>query len=198
MLRLKMLQEMAHSPATKQAYATGSKCYKNFCKPYSITPFLATELTLCYFVVHLSEHCQYATVRLYLAATRAEHLNRGLEDPLKDVSQLKLLLQGLQRHTKPRTRLPINPKVLQQLVNTILDDPLLIQLDRYLYATVISIAYFECLRASEVTYPSSDFYDCNRHLTLEDIKIHYTSESNTARPIKQGLEQASKSYVQWH
>ena len=170
-----MLQETALSPATKQAYTTGSKRYKLFCKQYGITPFPATELTLCYFVAHLSHQCQYPTVRLYLAATRAEHLNRGFEDPLKDSAQLKLLLQGLQKQAKPRTRLPISPNLLQQLTQTILDNPLLNQLDRYLYAAVITMAYFGCLRAGEITYPSSHYFDYNRHVTLEDITIQHKS-----------------------
>ena len=38
---------------------------------------------------------QCPTIRLYLAAIRAEHLNRGLAEPMKDSEQLKLLLQGL-------------------------------------------------------------------------------------------------------
>ena len=172
-LRLKTLQELALAPATKRAYATGSKRYIKFCKQYNITPFPATELTLCYFAAHLSEQCQYATVRLYLSAVRAEHLNRGLEDPLQDAAQLKLLMQGLQKHSQPRTRLPISPQLLQQLVLAILDNPFFCQLDRYLYATVVSITFFGCLRASEVTYPSSDGYDGSRHLTLEDITVQH-------------------------
>ena len=168
---------MALSPVTKQAYATGSKCYIQFCKQYSIALFLATELTLCYFAAHLCEHCQYVIVRLYLSAIRGEHITRGVKDPLKDASQLKLLLQGLQRHTQPRTRLPISPILLLRLVWVILDNPLLSQLERYLYATVISITFFGCLRASEVTYPSSDLYDHSRHLTWNTTQVNTSQQS---------------------
>ena len=91
-LRLKTLQELALAPTTKRACATGSKRYIKFCKQYNITPFPATELTLCYFAAHLSEHCQYATVGLYLSAIRAEHLNRGLQHPPTGSSTVKIVI----------------------------------------------------------------------------------------------------------
>ena len=121
-LRMQQLQGAALSPATKQAYATGIKCYMSFCRKYSITPFPTTQLTLCYFVAYLSRQVQHATIRLYIAAVRAEQMSQGLEDPLKDTQQLSWLLRGVQRRSKTRTRLPINPKLLQQLIESILSN----------------------------------------------------------------------------
>ena len=99
-------------------------------------------------------------------------MSRGLEDPLKDTQQLSWLLHGVQRWTKTRIRLPINPKLLQQLIESILNNRQLSKYDWYLYATAISIAYFGCLRAGEVSYPSTHSFYPKQHLTIKDIIIH--------------------------
>ena len=118
---------------------------------------------------------QHATIRLYLAAVRAEQLSRGLEDPLKDTQQLSWLLRGVQRQSKTRTRLPINPKLLLLLIQSILSNRHLIKYDRYLYATAISIAYFGCLRAGEISYPSTHSFNPKQHLTIKDVTIHQST-----------------------
>ena len=169
--QVQQLQRAALSQATKRAYKAGFTRYSNFCRKYHITPFPTTELTLCYFAAFLSKEVQHPTVKLYLAAVRSEQLNRGWSDPLKNTHQLSRLLQGLRRGSKARTRLPITPTVLHQIIETVLKDPGLSKHDRYLYAAAISIAYFGCLRAGEVSYPSVRNYSANKHLTLKDIRI---------------------------
>ena len=168
---LQLLQDKALSPATKRAYATGAKRYESFCKKYGIKSFPTTELTLSYFAAHLSKQLQYPTIRLYIAAVRAKQLNRGYQDPLKDTQQLQLLLRGIQKQAKTRTRLPISPRLLQKIVGVILTNKQLPKHDRYLYTSAISVAYFGCLRASEISYPSTRSYEPKYHLTLNDITV---------------------------
>ena len=93
-------------------------------------------------------------------------------DPLKDTQQLSWLLRGVQRQSKATTRLPINPKMLQQLIESVLGKRHLSRYKWYLYATPISIAYFGCLRAGEVSYPSTHSFHPKQHLTIKDIIIH--------------------------
>ena len=149
----------------------------SFCRKYSITPFPTTQLTLCYFAAYLSKQVQHATIKLYLAAMRAKQLSRGLEDPLKDTQQVSWLLCSVQRQSKTRTRLPINPKLLLLLllIQSILSNRHLSKYDRYLYATVISIAYFGCLRAGEISYPSTHSFNPKQHLTINDVTIHQST-----------------------
>ena len=71
--------------------------------------------------------------------------------------------------------MPLSPQLLQQITHAILASRLLCQRDRYLYASVITTAYFGCLRASEITYLSLQYYNCNMHLTLEVITIEQNS-----------------------
>ena len=170
--RVSQLQKAALSQATQQAYRTGLDRYKLFCEIYSIIPrFPTTELSLCYFSAYLSEQVQYPTVKLYLAAVRSEHITRGMQDPLKDTPQLSRLLHGLQRKAKKRTRLPISPTLLQQIIQTIMSNHQMRKHDQYLYATAICMAYFGCLRGGEVSYPSTSCYHHSKHLTLKDVSI---------------------------
>ena len=107
-----------------------------------------------------------------MAAVRAEQLARGWEDPLKDTHQLTPLLRSLQKAAKHRIRKPITPKLLNKILLSLLSNSKLVKHDRYLYAAAISIAYFGCLRAGEITYPSTRSYNRRRNLTLKDISLY--------------------------
>ena len=95
-----------------------------------------------------------------------------MEDPLKEHQQLNLIMKGLHKQAKTRTRLPINPTLLQTLIHTVLSMRCMERWDRYLYATAICLAYFGCLRAGEISYPSTQYYHSKQHLTMRDIKVH--------------------------
>ena len=56
----------------------------------------ASELTLCYFIAHLSETLSAQTARVYLAAIRLFHLEHGHGDPLQQADLLKYVLDGMQ------------------------------------------------------------------------------------------------------
>ena len=72
--------------------------------------------------------------------------------------------RGVQRQSKTTTILPINPKLLQQLIESILSNRHLSKYDH--------VAYFGCLRAREVSYPSTHSFHSKQHLTIRDIIIH--------------------------
>lgn len=169
------MQRAALSQSTRRAYRSGTQRYKAFCKQYAISPFPASEGTLCYFVAYLSHQVQHATARLYLAAVRAEQIERGWEDPLKNTPHLASLLRGLQKTAKHRVRKPIMPQLLNTLLRSILSNGNWCKHDRFLYAAAISIAYFGCLRAGEMTYPSTHSYNAKRHLTIKDISLNKDS-----------------------
>ena len=141
---------------SKAAHATGCKRYRAFCGKYLITPFPTTQLYLCYFAGYLSRQVQYPTIRLYIAAVRSEQLGRGMEDPLKKSQQLNFIMKGRVFTSKPRPAQGSqnNPTLLQMLIHTVLSMRYMERRDIYLYATAICLAYFGCLRADEISYPS--------------------------------------------
>ena len=66
------IQRAALSPATKQAYATGSKRYMVILQEVFLHS--QPQLTMCYFAVYLSKQVQHATIRLYIAAVQGQQL----------------------------------------------------------------------------------------------------------------------------
>ena len=114
---------------------------------------------------------QYPTIKLYLAAICFIQLQQGWHDPLKDTHQLSAILRGAQKQATPRTKSPISPALLQNIVTTILKSTHLRSHDRYLYVSAMTMAFFGCLRCGEITYPSTGTFNPRRHLTIKDIKL---------------------------
>ena len=150
-----------------------TKCYNvSFCRKYSIAPFPTTQLTLWYLVAYLSKQLQCVTIRLYIPAVRAEQLSWGLDSRTLSSCPGSYVLF---KDSPTRTRLPINPNLLQQLIQSILSNRHLSKYDGHLYATAISIEYFECLRAGEVSCPSTHSLHTKQHLTIKGIIIHQST-----------------------
>ena len=165
------LRRTAISDATRQAYKTGFQRYTQFCNRYRLKPLPTDEETLCFFVAYLSTEVQYPTIKQYLAAIRFFQLQQGMQDPLKTTPQLSLLLRGVQKQAKPRTRLPISTTLLENIVKTIMGRSHLHIQDRYLYASAMTMAFFGCLRCGEITYPSTKTFNPRIHLAVKDVRI---------------------------
>ena len=122
-----------------------------------------------------------------------------MEDSLKEPQQLNLIMKGLHKQAKTCTRLPINPTLLQTFIHEVLSMRHMERWDRYLYATAVCLAYFGCLRAGEISYPSAHYYHSKQHLTMRDIKVHnntvqlWLKQSKTEnRSIKEGCYYQSR------
>ena len=77
-------QRLGVATSTRQTYQAGIKALHQFCAQYTILPFPASPLTLCYFCCYMAHQVSYKTIKVYLAGIRLEHLERGFEDPTKD------------------------------------------------------------------------------------------------------------------
>lgn len=176
------LRETAIADSTRQAYKAGFQRYTQFCHNYRLRLLPTNEETLCFFVAYLSVEVQYPTIKLYLAAIRFFQLQQGMHDPLKDTPRLSLLLRGAQKQARRRTRLPISPALLQNIVRTILRSSHLHIQDRYLYVSAITMVFFGCLRCGEITYPTTRTFNPSRHLTMRDVR---TSKKGIELAIKQ-------------
>lgn len=86
-----------------------SRHFQPFCHLYDITPWSASELTLRYYCVHAYHSLSHATILVYLAAFRHQHLLLGYRDPLVGKPLLMYLCKGIKRRqgTKGRVKLPL-------------------------------------------------------------------------------------------
>lgn len=88
------------APTTRSTYLSGQKRFIEFCTHFGKlgpdgSPCPAEEWTLCLFVTHLAQSVQYATIKVYLAAVRALHIEQGFLDPLVDCYRLQRVLRGV-------------------------------------------------------------------------------------------------------
>ena len=107
--------------STDRTYTSAKKRFLKFCLTYNITPFPASETTLCLFVSYLAEEgLRYQSIRAYLSALRHLYISQGQPDPFTEnrFPRLQYVLKGVHRcegPAEPRGRLPITPTILPYL-----------------------------------------------------------------------------------
>ena len=107
------------APSTQRAYKSGCKRYLSFCSEAGITPFPASESSLCLFVSKLFvDTLSPQTVKAYLSAVRYSQISLGFGDPrLQSMPRLEYVVKGFKRSSRKRStlRLPILPSHLMKL-----------------------------------------------------------------------------------
>ena len=107
------------APSTHSSYRSGQKKFFEFCtqlgKIYqSGSPCPADEWTLCLFATFLASSVQHSTIKVYLSAVRALHIEQGFSDPLVDCPRLQRVLRGIQRTQGESSfsRLPVTDDIM--------------------------------------------------------------------------------------
>ena len=170
-----MYELIQHSWATspKQTYATGIKRFISFCLEKGIvtpcSPLLpATEITLLYFVGHLSQSVSYATVKTYLASVSYLHVIFQVPFNMGTMQLLEKCLKGLKclKGEKTRDRRPITFKELACL-HCALRPQFTDSIDSVMLWAAFTLAFFGFLRCSEFTCNSP--FDPEYHLSRTGI-----------------------------
>ena len=109
-------QSIGVAPSTRHTYQAGVRSYLLFCDKFTISPFPASPLTLCYFCSYIASHVSHKTIKEYLSSVQLEHLERGHRDPTDD-DLLCLLCKEIKRSQgdTSRPRLPVTINVLEAL-----------------------------------------------------------------------------------
>lgn len=161
---------------TRRVYDSAQKRFLKFCERYGLVPVPATEQTLLLYVSYLFlEGLKSSSVRVYLSGLRSMHVVEGYENPLEGKLQLQLALRALDINSEPpKQKLPITFKLLSGFAKYVSHS----FSSRLLWAA-ITLAYFGCLRAGELTIGDRECFDCSRHLTINDVRFDVTSEGNS-------------------
>jgi hypothetical protein len=61
------------------------------------SPLPAEEWTLCLFATWLADDLKAASIKVYLSAVRALHIEQGFPDPLSGCLRLQRVLKGIKR-----------------------------------------------------------------------------------------------------
>jgi hypothetical protein len=131
----------------------------------------ATEITLLYFVGHLSKSVSYATVKTYLASVSYLHVIFQVPFDMGSMQLLEKCLKGLKclQGEKRRDRRPITVNELEHL-HSALRPQFTDSIDNVMLWAAFTLAFFGFLRCSEFTCNSP--FDAEYHLSRNDIIFH--------------------------
>ena len=173
-------------PTTRSSYASGQRRFMDFCTqlgkvgPYG-SPCPADEWTLCLFVTHLAQSVCHATIKVYLSAVRALHIEQGFADPLVDCLRLQRVLRGIKRSKgdSRASRLPVTDSTLLIIFNSLdLNIP-----DHCMFWAACTLAYFGFLRSAEFMVSNLASFSQDVHLSVADVAVD-SYESPTSLRIR--------------
>jgi hypothetical protein len=81
------------------------------------SPLPAEEWTLFLFATWLADDLKAASIKVYLSAVRALHIEQGFPDPLSGCLRLQRVLKGIKRRqgSSSDKRLPITPAIFRAI-----------------------------------------------------------------------------------
>jgi hypothetical protein len=164
--------ESALKSNTHKTYSSAQTRFLNFCSQYSLSPMPVSEDVLLLYISFLFEQGLTAsTIRVYLAAIRSLHIFSNEVYPTH-LFRVKLALKGASRNTPaPNRKLPITYQILKQLLVHSA-----VRSDRTLLESVMTLAFFGCLRLSECCVSDGQAFNHNIHLCLSDIQFDTTKQ----------------------
>ena len=112
---------------------------------------------------------QHSSIKVYLSAVRALHIEEGFPDPLVNCLRLQRVLRGIKRTqgSPEAQRLPITDHILMIIFGA-LD---LSVFDHCMFWAACNLAYFGFLRSAEFTVPNLASFSPALHLCVCDISV---------------------------
>ena len=171
--------------STHRTYRAGLNRYLSFCHAYNVlTPFPASEVMLCYFVVFLARQgLAPTTIRTYLAAIHHAQIARELPEMRQGgLPRLQLVQTGIRRERalqasqQTAARLPITTDDLQSVWLT---GP--VRHENAMMWAASSACFFGFFRAGEITVPSAMEFDAAVHLAWGDVSVNATTPPSMVR-----------------
>ena len=158
--QLQHLQALGVAPSTQRTYRAGVHHYERFFTLYDLPPWPASDLTLQYYCVHAYKTLSHATILVYLAGFRHQHLQLGHSNPLTNRPLLAYLCKGIKCHlgTAGRVRLPLSATQLADLNKAIQQATDHLSQDKMAICAALSLAFHTFLRAAEFTIPTTNRY----------------------------------------
>ena len=150
---MRFYAQQALAPATRKAYTVGQGHFHRFCSAHARAPLPATERTLAEFIAFLADvvRCAPATIKLYLAAVRNMHVERGLGDSFMNTTLPDHVFRGVKRtlgtHARLQ-RLPVTLPVLRTIIGQLRTRGN--REDALTLAVACSLAFFAFMRSCEL------------------------------------------------
>lgn len=184
----------ALAPSTRRTYSTGQRQYIAFCNLHRVTAVPGSELTLIYFACSLARKVTPGTIKQYLAAVRALHLDAGFPSPTDDCILLPRILRGIKRclGEPRRPRLAVTTSILSRLCTALLKTTTISYHDRILLRAAMTLAFYGFLRCAEFTSPPvASSFNAALHATRGDVilqpgQLDFQIKVSKTDPFRQG------------
>ncbi len=134
------------------------------------SPCPASELTILRFIGSCSTSKQASTLRVYLSAIRALHIQNGYQDPLLNCIRIPLAIKGLRRSQSLRPKTPEKLPITALVLLSIRSQLNLAVPDDSMFWAACCTAFFGFLRAAEFTCLPLQFQE-GVHLSIQNIRI---------------------------
>ena len=122
---------------------------------------------------------QCSSIKVYLSAVRALHIDQGFPDPLQNCHRLRRVIRGIKRSqgSPSSTRLPITDSLMLVIWRSLdMHIP-----DHCMFWAACTLGYLGFLRAAEFTVPSLASFSPLVHLTVLDIAVDTPSSPSCMR-----------------
>jgi site-specific recombinase XerD len=162
-----MLMAAALNPNTQRTYTSAQNRYINFCSAFNLPVMPATEDNLLLYIAHLFDAgLKGSSIRVYLSAVRSLHVFAGYSYPT-EMLRVRLALKGAVTKSAPVVRkFPITFDVLSKILKFVQK-----RFDSKLMSTMMAVAFFGCLRASEICVCDAVSFCSSDHLCVEDVHV---------------------------
>ena len=162
--------------STTKTYTAAQRRYIDFCLKYALDPVPVSENTLLLYIAQLNlDGLKPSSVRVYLSAVRAMHVDEGHGNPLENCLRIRKALHGMDMEADPpKQKLPITYTLLSQIKRVVS-----VNYDGLVTWCAMTLAFFGCLRAAELTVGSKAF-DPSHDLCISDVTFTRVSDSDCA------------------
>ena len=167
------------APPTRSSYRSGQNKFFEFCTQLGKIHQSGSPWTLCLFATFLASSVQHSTIKVYLSAVRALHIEQGFSDPLVDCLRLQRVLRGIKRTQGESSslRLPVTDDIMMVIFRA-LD---ITHLDHCMFWAACNLAYFGFLHSAEFTIPNLASYVPAIHLGVADVAVDSHSSPSYLR-----------------
>ena len=176
----RMLVQSGLRIRTRRTYSSAQRCYLRFCDDHGLVPIPCSEDTMLLFIAYLhTNNCKSSTIRVYKAAVRSLHIEEGYGDPTEKFLRMKQALRGIDVISdNPVKKFPITLDILCKLINILCDT-----VSDKMLAAAFTLAYYGCLRASEIAIEGK--FDPRYNLQVSDVSFsHIRDDSVTTMSVR--------------
>ena len=131
------------------------------------------------FATFLANSIQYSSIKVYLFAVRALHIDQGFPDPLQNCLRLQRVIRGIKRSQGSPSSicLPITDSLMLVIWSSLdMRIP-----DHCMFWAACTLGYFGFLHGAEFTVPSLACFSPSTHFTVPDIAVDAPSSPSCMR-----------------